>query len=69
MKQMKQEIKGMGVNEMGNIFIWSGFKYYLRQPTDSYIIYSPQSNIGKEIHLIDKSLKEDFAFNRKTFSH
>ena len=35
MKQMKQEVKGMGVNEMGNIFIWSGFKYYLRQPTDS----------------------------------
>ncbi|MCI5871901.1 MAG: hypothetical protein MRZ78_07860, partial [Streptococcus sp.] len=33
MQQMKQEVKGMGINEMGNIFIWSGFKYYLRQPT------------------------------------
>ena len=66
MKQMKQEIKGMGVNEMGNIFIWSGFKYYLRQPTDSYIIYSP-IKYWKEIHLIDQKFDSGFAFNRRHF--
>ena len=66
MKQMKQEVKGMGVNEMGNIFIWSGFKYYLRQPTDSYIVYSP-IKYWKEIHLIDKKFERGFAFNRKHF--
>lgn len=66
MQQMKQEVKGMGINEMGNIFIWSGFKYYLRQPTDSYIIYSP-IKYWKEIHLIDKKFERGFAFNRKHF--
>ncbi|PQC31753.1 hypothetical protein [Enterococcus mundtii] len=66
MQQMKQEVKGMGVNEMGNIFIWSGFKYYLRRPTDSYIIYSP-IKYWKEIHLVNKKFERGFAFNRKHF--
>lgn len=66
MQQMKQEVKGMGVNEMGNIFIWSGFKYYLRQPTDSYIIYSP-IKYWKEIHLVNKKFERGFAFNRRHF--
>lgn len=66
MQQMKKEIKGMGVNEMGNIFIWSGFKYYLRQPTDSYIVYSP-IKYWKEVHLINKKFERGFAFNRRHF--
>lgn len=26
---------------MGNVFIWTAFEHYLRQPTDSYILFSP----------------------------
>lgn len=66
MSEMKKEITGMGVNEMGNIFIWSGFKYYLRQPTDSYIVFSP-IKYWKEVHLIDKKFERGFAFNRRHF--
>ena len=38
---MKKEIKGVATNELSNAFIWSAFKYYLRQPTDAYIVFSP----------------------------
>ena len=27
--------------DLSNMFIWSGYKYYLRQDTDSYILFSP----------------------------
>ena len=30
-----------GTKELADLFIWSGFNYYLRQPTDSYIVFSP----------------------------
>ena len=39
-KDLKNKTKGSPSNDIGNAFIWSGFKYYLRQPTDSYIIFS-----------------------------
>lgn len=45
-QEMKREVKGASTNDMGNAFIWSAFKYYLRQETDSYIVYSPVKNIG-----------------------
>ncbi len=38
-QEMKKEVKGVATNDLGNAFIWSAFKYYLRQPTDSYIVY------------------------------
>lgn len=53
-------------NEMGNSFIWSAFKYYLRQPTDSLIVFSP-IKYWKSQHLIDKKFGGGFAFNRKHF--
>ena len=37
--EMKKEIKGRAVSDLANVFIWSAFKYYLRQPTDSYIVF------------------------------
>lgn len=66
-KEMKKHgIKGTALNDLGNAFIWSAFHYYLRQPTDSYIVYSPVK-YWKAHHLIDKKFLKGFAFNRKHF--
>ena len=64
--EMKKKVKGNAVNDMGNVFIWSGFEYYLRQPTDSYIVYSPVK-YWKAQHLINKRFVSGFGFNRKWF--
>lgn len=64
--EMKKEVSGVTSNELGNVFIWSAFKYYLRQPTDSYIVYSPVK-YWKAQHLINKQFIKGFAFNRRHF--
>lgn len=64
--EMKKEVKGTASNDLGNAFIWSGFKYYLRQPTDSYIVYSPVK-YWKAQHLIDRRFIGGFAYNRRHF--
>lgn len=64
--QMKKEVKGVTTNDLANIFIWSGFKYYLRQSTDSYILYSPVKYF-KTQGLVNKKYKKGFIFNRKHF--
>lgn len=66
LNEMRKEISGTALNDLGNAFIWSGFKYYLRQPTDSYIVYSPVK-YWKVQHLIQKRFLNGFAFNRKHF--
>lgn len=66
LEQMREEVSGTALNDLGNAFIWSGFKYYLRQPTDSYIVYSPVK-YWKAQHLINKKFLNGFAFNRKHF--
>lgn len=66
LQKMKKEIKGSATNDLGNAFIWSGFKYFLRQDTDSYIVYSPVK-YWKAQHLIHKEFIDGFAFNRKHF--
>lgn len=65
-EEMKKEISGTATNDLGNAFIWSAFKYYLRQNTDSYIVYSPVK-YWKAQHLINKRFIRGFAFNRKHF--
>lgn len=52
--------------ELSNLFVWSGFKYYMRQPTDSYVVFSPVKYF-KSIHLINQKMIKGFAFNRKHF--
>jgi hypothetical protein len=69
--EMKKDLKAKGIkgtatNDLGNVFIWSAFKYYLRQPTDSYIVYSP-AKYWKAQHLISKKLLGGYAFNRRHF--
>ena len=63
---MKKSVKGQALNDLGNVFIWSAFKFYLRQDTDSYIVYSPVK-YWKAQKLIDKKFMGGFAFNRKHF--
>ena len=64
--EMKKSVKGSASNDLGNAFIWSGFQYFLRYPTDSYVVYSPVK-YWKVQHLIDKHFLEGFAFNRRHF--
>jgi len=63
---IKGKVKGSPSNDMGNAFIWSGFKYYLRQPTDSFVVFSP-AKYWKAQHLIKKQFIAGFAFNRRHF--
>lgn len=63
---MKKEVKGAVSNDLGNAFIWSGFKYYLRQDSDSYVVYSPVK-YWKAQHLISKRFIDGYAFNRRWF--
>ena len=65
-KSIKGKSKGMASNDMGNAFIWSAFEYYLRQPTDSYIVFSPVK-YWKAQHLIKKKFVKGFAANRRHF--
>lgn len=70
-QEMRKAIKktsasGTAVNDLGNVFIWSAFEYYLRQPTDSYVVYSPVK-YWKAQYLIDKRFIAGFAFNRRWF--
>ena len=65
-EEMKKEVAGTASNDMGNAFIWSAFKYFLRQPTDSYIVFSPVK-YWKAQHLIQKRFMGGFAFNRQHF--
>ena len=52
--------------ELSNLFIWSAFEYYLRQPTDCYIVFSPVKYF-KSIGLVKKQMVSGFAFNREYF--
>ncbi|MDR1298531.1 MAG: hypothetical protein LBO05_14475 [Deltaproteobacteria bacterium] len=63
---LKGKVRGTPSNDMGNAFIWSCFKYYLRQPTDSYIVFSPVK-YWKAQHLINKQFLGGYAFNRRHF--
>lgn len=65
-EEMKKEIKGTASNDMGNAFIWSAFKYFLRQPTDSYVVFSPVK-YWKSQHLINKKFMGGYGFNRRHF--
>ncbi len=54
------------VRDLANQFIWSGFQYYLRQDTDSYVVFSP-IKYWKYVGLAEKDFVEGFLFNRNHF--
>ena len=64
--EMKKSVSGVISNDFTNVFIWSGFKYYLRQNTDSYVVFSPMK-YWKLHHLVNKKAFGGFIFNRKHF--
>lgn len=66
--EMKKDpsVKGAASNDLGNAFIWSGFEYYLRQDTDSYVVYSPVK-YWKVQHLVTKRFIKGYGFNRRWF--
>lgn len=66
LSEMGKTVSGPASNDLGNAFIWSGFKYYLRQPTDSYVVYSPVK-YWKAQKLISKRFIAGFGFNRRWF--
>ena len=49
-----------------NQFIWSGFKYYLRQPTDSYILFCP-AKCYKSLGMLNYKFEKGYLFNREHF--
>lgn len=52
--------------DLANQFIWSGFEYYLRQPTDSYVLFSP-IKYWKTLGLSDYKMIDAYLFNRAFF--
>lgn len=64
--KMKEEYKGVVLNDLSNLFIWSGFKYYLNKPYDSYILYSP-TKYWRNQNLVNKKFCGGFLCNRQEF--
>ena len=52
--------------DLANMFIWSGYKYYLRQPTDSYVLFSP-IKYWKIHQLSANKCIDGYIFNRNHF--
>ena len=50
-----------------SVFIWSTSKYYLRQSTDSYIVFSPTKYFKSQALVPDKKFMGGLLFNRKHF--
>lgn len=65
-QEMKKEHKGVALNDLSNLFIWSGFKFYLKKPTDSYILYAP-TKYWRNQGLANKKFEDGFLCNRKEF--
>ena len=65
-EEMKKDYKGKITNDLANLFIYKAFKFYLRQPTDSYIVYSPVKYF-KTGNLVEHKFIKGFAFNRQYF--
>ena len=52
--------------EFSNLFVWSGFHFYVRQSTDAYIVFSPVKYF-KSVGLAKKKCMCGYLFNRKHF--
>lgn len=53
--------------DSANLFIWSAFKYFLKNEFDSYILFSP-IKYWKSQHIIDKKFVKGYLCNRKNFN-
>ena len=59
-------VKNTAANDLTTLFIWSGFQYYLRKNTDSYIVFAP-IQYHKTLGLIHHLFEKGYLFNRKYF--
>ena len=66
-QQMKSTGKyALGVNDLLNNFVWSGFEYYLRQNMDSYVLFGPVK-YWKRLGLANKKFNCGYLLNRNYF--
>ena len=59
-------VKNTASNDSIALFVWSGFNYYMRQETDSYIVFAP-IQYHKTLGLVHKEFVKGFLLNRKWF--
>lgn len=64
--EAKQDLKGARSNDMANVFIWTAMNYYLRQPHDSLIVFSPLK-YWKNGDWMNLTFERGFAMNRRHF--
>ncbi len=64
---IREQMTGRERTDLGNQFIWSAFKYYLRDDYDFAVIYSP-IKYWKSQHVIDKTFVEGFLCNKQHFN-
>ena len=65
--RMHEEGKyGRAVNDVFNLFVYSAWKYYIRQETDSFIIIGPVKH-WKRLGLSDRECFGGYVFNRLHF--
>ncbi len=53
--------------DTANLFIWSAFKYFLKDKHDTYILFSP-IKYWKSHHIIDKTFVSGYLCNREHFN-
>lgn len=52
--------------DLSNLFIWSGWNYYLKKPDDYFILFSP-IKYWKSLGLAERKFIDGFLFNRQFF--
>jgi len=53
-------------NDLANLFIWSGWRYYLTKPDDYFVLFSP-IKYWKSLKLGEKKFIDGLLLNRKFF--
>lgn len=65
--KVKADFSGLVLSkDVLNVFIWSGFEYYLKKPNDAYIVFAPLK-YWKTGHLVNKKFIKGYLFNREHF--
>ncbi len=62
----ENRIPGQASNDIANSFIWSGFEYFMTNPHDNFILYSP-AKYWKFQQIIQNEIVESYILNRKNF--
>ncbi|MBE6010144.1 MAG: hypothetical protein E7236_05775 [Lachnospiraceae bacterium] len=60
------DTSGSAARDLSNVFIWSMFAFYLKNDSDSYIVFSPVKYF-KILGMVKKTFCKGYLFNRKHF--